>query len=127
MYDFVLRLLRSKNIKKMVCSLFALLFAVSAAQTAFAHPPKSVALTWNGGTLAVNVTHNVNDPGKHYVYKIIVYANDNVVSQREYSSQGSADGLADTFDLGSLPVGTNVKAEAFCVIMGSATGSITVR
>ena len=94
-------------------------------QAAHAHPPKSVSLSLQGGTLAVSVEHGVNDPQKHYVYRIIVYVNDKVAAQKEYTSQQSPQGLSDTFNLGSVPAGASIKAEAFCVIMGSTTGSMT--
>jgi desulfoferrodoxin (superoxide reductase-like protein) len=107
--------------------LCAVLFLAAAAATASAHPPKSVSLSWNpNGRLAVNVDHSVNDPQKHYINKIIVYVNDKIVAQKEYSSQSSDAGQSDTFELGALPGGTNIKAEAFCVIMGSASGTTTV-
>jgi desulfoferrodoxin (superoxide reductase-like protein) len=105
----------------------AILFLAALAQAAAAHPPKSVSLVWNpGGSLTVKVDHSVNDPQKHYVNKIIVYVNDKIVAQKEYSSQTNEDGQTDTFSLGALPSGVNIKAEAFCVIMGSATGAITL-
>ena len=104
----------------------ACLFLLSTS-LANAHPPKSVGLSWNpSGTLSVNVSHSVNDPVKHYVYRIIVYVNNGVAAQKEYNSQSNGDGLNDSFSLGALPSGTNIKVEAFCVIMGSTTASLTV-
>ncbi len=102
------------------------LFLLSIAP-AGAHPPKSVALSWNpSGALGVNVSHSVNDPAKHYVYRIVVYVNNNVAAQKEYNAQPNGDGLSDSFSLGALASGTNIKVEAFCVIMGSTSGSLTV-
>ena len=99
-------------------------FIVSTA--ALAHPPKSVSLTWNSnGSLAVNVVHQVNDPQKHYIERIVIYVDDKIVQQREYSSQPNVDGLTDTFNIGQLAAGSVIKAEAFCIIMGSVTGSTT--
>ncbi|MDR1482465.1 MAG: hypothetical protein LBI74_07560 [Synergistaceae bacterium] len=104
-----------------------LLLAAGVPMIASAHPPKSVKLAWNAnGNLTVTVGHSVNDPGKHYIYKVIIYVNDTVAAQKEYSSQTSADELTDVFSLGGKPSGTRIKAEAFCVIMGSASGEITV-
>ena len=113
--------------KKLSVLLFSVVCFIVSAGSAFAHPPKSVTLSWNpSGALGVNVSHSVNDPVKHYVYRIIVYVNNNRVAQKEYNSQPNGDGLTDTFSLGALPSGTTIKAEAFCVIMGSTTGSLTV-
>lgn len=104
-------------------SIFLLFGSIALAH---AHPPKSVQLSWNAGTLGVNISHSVNDPNKHYVYRVIVYVNNDVVTQKEYKSQPNGAGLTDSFSLGQLKSGTNIKVEAFCVIMGSTTGSITV-
>lgn len=97
------------------------------AATAFAHPPKAVNLSWNpNGTLTVTVDHQVNDPQKHFINKIIVYVNDKIAVNKEYQSQESANSFTETFQLGSQTSGTTIKVEAFCIIMGSTTGSLTV-
>jgi hypothetical protein len=97
------------------------------AATAAAHPPKEVRLEWNpSGELAVIIAHSVDNPGKHYVYRIAVYVDNKMAATRDYQSQASADGLTDVFSLGPLPSGTNLKAEAYCVIMGSTVGSTVV-
>jgi hypothetical protein len=97
------------------------------SETAFAHPPREVRLELRpGGELVVYAAHTVDDPQKHYIYRITIYANNNIVATREYKSQNAMDGLTDTFAIGALPSGTNLKAEAVCVIMGSATGSMVV-
>jgi hypothetical protein len=108
-------------------ALVVVLLGSVARTTAYAHPPKSVELGLNAdGSLTVMVGHGVNDPGKHYIYKIVVYVNDTVAVQREYKSQTSAEGMTDTFAIGSKPSGTRIKAEAFCIIMGSLVGTVTI-
>lgn len=102
----------------------ALCLTFLVGQAAHAHPPKSVSLSLQGSTLTVKVEHGVNDPKKHYVYRIIVYVNDKVAAQKEYTAQQSPQSLSDTFSLANAPAGANIKAEAFCVIMGSTTGSM---
>ena len=105
-------------------SLFMILLGVSVSH---AHPPKDVNLTWNSdGNLIVHVVHAVNDPQKHYINKVIVYVNDKVALQRDYTMQQNGEGLTDTFVLGALPPGTNIKVEAYCIIMGVGTNSIVV-
>lgn len=94
--------------------------------TAFSHPPKNVTLSLNGGVLSVNVSHSVDNPDKHYIYRITIYRDNQIVTSVDYASQPGADGLSAAFDIGVSPQGSVIKAEAFCVIMGSAAGSITV-
>jgi hypothetical protein len=103
------------------------LFLAAIAGAAYPHPPKEVILNWNPqGELTVRVIHGVDDPGKHFIFKITVYVDNKMAATREYKSQTDADGLTDTFSLGALPGGTNLKAEASCIIMGTATGSAIV-
>jgi hypothetical protein len=94
--------------------------------TAFSHPPKNIAMSLNGEVLSVNVSHSVDNPDKHYIYRIIIYRDNQIVVSRDYKSQPGVDGLSDTFDIGISQQGSVIKAEAFCVIMGNASGSITV-
>jgi hypothetical protein len=113
--------------RKAVLLITAVMFVFLASGTALSHPPKEVNLQWNdAGTLVVKVVHGVDDPIKHYVYRITVYVDNKVVETRDYKSQTDAGGMTDTFSIGSLRSETNLKAEAFCVIMGSATGSMVV-
>ena len=112
--------------KRLSAVFFVLCTILLSATLAGAHPPKSVNLSWDNGTLTVKVEHSVNDPQKHYIYKIVVYVDNQVAAQKDYTSQPDAAGLTDRFALPSVKSGANVKAEAFCVIMGSTTGSITI-
>jgi desulfoferrodoxin (superoxide reductase-like protein) len=78
------------------------------------------------GELTVTVEHSVDNPEKHYISKITVYADNKILVSKDYGSQTSTGVQTDTFSLGSLPSGTTLKVEAFCVIMGSATGATVV-
>lgn len=112
--------------KKIVFCLIAVTM-LGLTGTAFAHPPKSLNLSWNpNGTLTVTVDHSVNDPQKHFINKITIYVNDKIVINKEYQAQENESGFTATFPIGTQPSGTIVKAEAFCIIMGSNTGSLTV-
>jgi hypothetical protein len=109
--------------------LFALASAlmILTAGLAAAHPPKGVRLSWDtAGELTVTVEHSVDNPEKHYVSRIVVYAGNKVAASKDYSSQSGAGGMSDVFPLGAMPSGTVLKAEAWCVIMGSASGSVVV-
>lgn len=117
-----------KNIKERAGILvLAMALLLGIANAAFSHPPKEIKLSLQpDGTLTVNVAHAVDNPEKHYIFRIIVYVDDKIAAQKEYSSQGSAESQIDKFSLGTLPSGAKIKVEASCVIMGSAASSITV-
>ena len=114
-------------INKRRVPVLALLLLMLFASSSFAHPPKDVQLAWSAsGALTVKAEHKVEDPGKHYVSKVVVFVNDKIAAQKEYSSQQSADAFSDTFSLGALPSGTKISAEVFCVIMGSKSASMII-
>ncbi|MDR3320850.1 MAG: hypothetical protein LBS93_00250 [Synergistaceae bacterium] len=114
-----------RKLKFAIC--LAILTAAVSAGAASAQPPKSVFLSVApGGVLTVKVEHSVNDPQKHFINRIMVYVDDKIAAQRDYSSQTSADGHEDTFQLDALLPGSAIKVEAYCVIMGFATGAIKV-
>jgi desulfoferrodoxin (superoxide reductase-like protein) len=114
-----------RKLKFAVC--LALLIASALATAASAQPPREVSLSiGSDGLLTVKVDHSVNDPQKHFINRIMVYVNDKIAAQREYSSQSSAASHEDTFQLGAQPTGATIKVEAYCVIMGSASASIKV-
>jgi desulfoferrodoxin (superoxide reductase-like protein) len=116
-------LVQVRKIKFALC--LSVLFVAVFAAAAAAHPPKGVTVSMSpDGILTVKVEHSVNDPQKHYISKIIVYVDGKIAAQRDYSAQTSADGHTDTFQLGAQTAGANIKAEAYCVIMGSAAGSL---
>ena len=116
-----------KNVKRRsVGILIVFLTVMIFSGPAFSHPPKSVTMSLNGGVLSVNVAHSVDNPDKHYIYRITIYRDNKIVISKDYKSQPGTDGLSDTFDIGVSPLGSVIKAEAFCVIMGSASGSMTV-
>jgi hypothetical protein len=116
-----------KNIKRWAVGLaLAIVLLLGITGAAFAHPPKEIKLSLQpDGTLTVNVAHAVDNPGKHYIFRIIVYVDDKIAAQREYSSQQNAESQIDKFSLGALPSGAKIKVEASCVIMGTAASSIT--
>ncbi|MDR3165618.1 MAG: hypothetical protein LBU13_08575 [Synergistaceae bacterium] len=115
-----------KNVKRLSVEIFISFLLVTAfSGPAFSHPPKDVTMSLKGGMLSVNVSHSVDNPDKHYIYKITIYKDNKIVLSKDYKSQTSADGLSDTFDIGTPQQGSVIKAEAFCVIMGSVSGSIT--
>lgn len=102
------------------------LIAMVFSRPAFSHPPKNIEMSLNGGILSVNVSHSVDNPDKHYIYRVTIYRDNKILVSKDYKSQLNNDVLSDTFDIGPSPRGSVIKAEAFCVIMGSASASMTI-
>lgn len=103
-------------------------FIVITVSAALAHPPKELAIEWDpSGVLNVTVSHAVNDSSKHYVYQVSVFVDGTLVENREYTAQSSPEGHTDSFAIGAQQPGSVIRAEAFCVIMGSSSASINVQ
>lgn len=56
---------------------------------ALAHPPADAAVTYDEYTrnLVVSITHQVDDPGTHYVKQVTVRQRDTVLADESYASQ----------------------------------------
>jgi len=80
-----------------------------------ATPPTQIVLNYNVDTqtLAVNVTHEVPNPGNHYVELIEVFKNGLIQFNKTYQEQEFNYGLSDTFTI-SASEGDNLTVTATC-------------
>lgn len=103
-----------------------LVFLVIAALTgivvipAAAHAPSDMSISYNerSGELNVTITHQVPDPGVHYVREVLVTINGNVVHDRQYTSQPAPGAFTYTYPLLPRP-GELIEVTASCNIAGS--------
>lgn len=109
---------------------FLLLLAVGLffSQSAGAHPPTSIQLSYNpaNSTLAVTVMHTVDNPKSHYIESISVFTKGKVLAQKNYTSQTSNTEQRDTFVLSGVASGTEIRVEAVCNIMGSSEAILKI-
>lgn len=98
------------------------IFLLAAFTATFASPPlvnaeapTKIVLRYNQGThtLFVNVTHEVPNPGNHYVELIEVFKNNVFQLNRTYSEQQFHFGRNDTFSI-SASNGDNLTVIATC-------------
>jgi hypothetical protein len=101
----------------------AALLVIPAAAT----PPTAVDLSYNdvAGQLNVTITHPVPNPDVHYIKNVMVKVNDDVVINRDYTSQPTTDTFTYTYAI-PLQAGDTVRATATCVLTGSLTGTLTI-
>ncbi|MBS3749723.1 MAG: hypothetical protein KGY67_08520 [Candidatus Thermoplasmatota archaeon] len=105
-----------------------LLITLLLPSMAFAHPPQDMVLEYDIDTeiLSVTITHNSPGPTVHYVNKIEIKQNDNLIITEEYDSQPTTSEYTYTYDV-QAEVGDELTVIAYCNIQGSITRSITVR
>jgi len=87
-----------------------------------AHPPKSIDLGYDGETaaLSVKVLHHVSNQDKHYIAKISVYAGEELLAEKTYERQETADAQEEIFLFVDRPLqqGEAVTVVAYCSISG---------
>jgi desulfoferrodoxin (superoxide reductase-like protein) len=79
----------------------------------------------NTNVLAVTITHETPSPSLHYIEKIEVYKNNDLVISEDYESQPNQDTYTKNFDI-VAEIDDELKVIAYCNIQGSITRTITV-
>jgi len=94
--------------------------------TAFAHPPKSVTLTYDAATqmLKVTIIHSSLAPNWHYIKSVVVEKNKKPVESYPYKSQ-PGDEFAYTYEIPASP-GDTFVVNVYCNMYGSRTESLTI-
>ena len=93
-----------------------------------AHAPKAIELGYDAetATLSVKVLHKVSNQEKHYIKRIAVYAGNELLAERTYERQETADGQDEIFLFIDKPLqkGDAVTVRAYCNIMGSKSAAL---
>lgn len=94
----------------------------------FAHPPQDMVLDYNieSEILSVTITHISPAPNAHYVNKIEIKRNDELVFTKEYNSQPTSSEYTYTYEI-QAEAGDELTVIAYCNIQGVITRSIIVR
>lgn len=94
---------------------------------AVSHPPSSMELDYAGEdrVLTVQITHRVGNPSNHYVEKISVYKNGNMVLEESYSEQDNNSGGEYEFEL-KAQNGDSIEARADCNQFGNISQSLEI-
>lgn len=93
-----------------------------------AHAPKSVKLSYNGesAALSVRVVHRVSNPEKHFVAKISVRSGKELLAEKTYERQETAEAQEEIFLFIDRPLaaGTAVTVTAYCSISGETSADL---
>lgn len=85
-------------------------------QPVTAHPPSGISIAYNPDMhkLSITITHPVDDPKTHYISRVHVKLNGNVISDPDYKSQPGKNSFTYTYDVAANP-GDTVWVIATCV------------
>ena len=81
-----------------------------------AHSPTDMSISYDPNTakIYVTITHPVDDPATHYLSRVKVKLNGNVISDPDYKSQPTKDTFTLTYDV-NAHAGDEVWVTATCV------------
>jgi len=101
--------------------------AALAVPSAFAHPPKDVALSYDAPSkaLSVKVAHSSFFPSRHYVKNVVISLNGKTVRSEPYTSQPAGDTYTYTYTVEASP-GDELSVTAICNVFGSKETKLTV-
>jgi hypothetical protein len=107
----------------LVLAVCACLLIIPAA----AHAPTDMKISFDPGTakIYVTITHPVDDPATHYLSRVQVKLNGDVISDPDYKSQPTKDTFTLTYDVNANP-GDEIWVTATCVRGGTLEKSYTV-
>ena len=113
--------------KALVSCLIVLLIITILPTPSLAHPPSGIQMEYDIGTqkLNVTITHNTGNPGTHYIYKVTVKRNNDLVIDEQYTSQPTSSVFTYTYDVAAAD-GDILEAYAECNQGGSQTEQLTV-
>lgn len=88
--------------------------------TVSAHSPSGMSVTYQelSKELLVSITHDVPNPGEHYIQSVTVSINRKVVNNSRYTSQPAPDTFTYTYPVETV-TGDEIKVTATCSLAGS--------
>jgi hypothetical protein len=115
-----------KNEKILVICML-LLSTIFIVMPAMAHPSQDMVLDYNLETseLSVTITHETPAPTVHYIYKVDIELNNQLIISEEYDSQPTNDVFTYIYII-ETEIGDEITVTAICNIQGSITRSITI-
>ena len=90
-----------------------------------AHPPSAVDLSYDPGIqqLTVAIDHPVNNPVTHYIYRIEISRNNEIIQVFNYTSQPTTSPFNYSYSFPAAS-GDEFRATAYCSVAGSLTGQL---
>lgn len=106
-----------------------LVLIISCAANSFAHSPKTISLKYDQDSrlLTVNIIHTVTNPENHFINKVIVKVNGNIViTKDDYTSQNTKTEETFTTLLDNVYEGDRIAVEAYCNRAGMKEATISL-
>ncbi|MBN2299127.1 MAG: hypothetical protein JXM72_11060 [Deltaproteobacteria bacterium] len=113
--------------KAFMFALIISIISIAYIQTANAHPPKDISISYDLAqqTLSVTITHKTTFTSRHHIKTVIITRNGTAVSTEEYKDQPDESPFTYTYSLPAV-AGDVIKVEVTCNVFGSKEATLTV-
>lgn len=107
--------------------LLCLVFILSGL-SAYAHPPKSVELSYDAekGELNISVVHPVKDVKSHYIKDVIISLNGEEKELIKYEKQSDSETFSFTYQIAGLKGGDVINVVADCNKFGKRSAELVI-
>jgi desulfoferrodoxin (superoxide reductase-like protein) len=107
---------------------FLILIGLLLTSSIFAHPPSEIKLEFDPFEyiLTVIIYHYVNNPNKHYIYKVTVELNGKEIIKQEFKYQYADDAQLALYKIFDAHQGDEITVTAYCSISGKKEAKIVL-
>ena len=114
--------MRSVGLLVVLCAIILL------AQSAFAHPPSDIKISYDPNTkiLTAVIIHPVSNTQSHYINKVDVAINGREIIEQKISRQDNSNDQAVSYFIPDVKSGDTISVEGYCSVSGKLTKEIKV-
>ncbi|PIU41877.1 MAG: hypothetical protein COS99_03145 [Candidatus Omnitrophica bacterium CG07_land_8_20_14_0_80_42_15] len=115
--------------KVFICLIFISIFLITSQSPAIAHPPTKITTSQDvaGKTLTILIDHQVLDPTKHFIWRVNLIKNGNVMNSVLSNHQASKKNHIVSFAFADIKPSDIIEVEAFCNINGKLKEKVETR
>lgn len=109
--------------------IIAFVFAICLTFSVMAHPPKKVVLNADpkNKTLKINIAHPVKDSETHFIEKVIISLNGQVIEEKKFTKQSTAGNEMIVMTIDEMKEGDKIEVECICNKAGKKKESVEVK
>lgn len=120
--------LTRRNFLKSLAVLSGSLVFLSQPDSAYAHPPSDIAISYDSltKTLKAVITHQVSNPKTHFINKVDIGLNGQKIIEHQISLQDNNMAQAVSYLIPDAKTEDTVSVEAYCNISGKLKREIKI-
>ncbi|MFC1752234.1 hypothetical protein ACFL96_02435 [Thermoproteota archaeon] len=102
--------------KKTITVVVAFVIILFTVNLAYSHPPAQIKMAFNieQCSLVIGIAHSVEVPKEHFIAKVVVKLNGDVVVIQKILKQDNQNGQSLAYKIPSAELGDTIEVEAYC-------------